>query len=104
MGSGRRATIRIEGKTFREISAETGIREATLRARYFPGCTISDITGAHADERFGWGIRIDGMTLAEIARKYGVPKGTIYWRYTHGWTSLEDLTRRRYDLRIRPKV
>ena len=104
MGSGRRATIRVEGKTFREISAETGIREATLRARYFPGCTTADITGAHTDGRFGWGIRIDGMTLAEIARKYGVPKGTIYWRYTHGWTTLEDLTRRRYDLRAKPKV
>lgn len=104
MGSGRRATIRIEGKTFREISSETGIREATLRARYFLGCTISDITGAHTDERFGWGIRIDGMTLAEIARKYGVPKGTIYWRYTHGYKTLEELTEERYGVRLRRKV
>ncbi len=98
MGRGRIPTIRIEGKTIREISSETGIREATLRARVRPGCTINDITG-----RKEWGnggaIRVNGMTLCEIAKATGISYDTLYWRYSHGRTDYESLTVGRYGLR-----
>lgn len=95
MASGRLPTIRIEGKTIREISAETGIREATIRARAFPGCTIDDITGRRVAS-----ILIDGMTLREIASKTGIPFDTLYYRYKHGRTDFVSLTAGRYGLRV----
>jgi len=95
MGSGRKPTVRIEGKTIREISAETGIREATLRARIFPGCTISDIAKIRPST-----ILVDGKTLTEISIQTGVPKLTLYHRYKHGRTDLESLTVGRYGSRI----
>lgn len=97
MARGRKATILIEGKTIREISVETGIREATLRARVFPGCTVSDLVGykGGVDE-----VIIDGMTLCEIAKATGIPKPTLYWRYRHGRADYESLTVGRYGLRI----
>ena len=94
MASGRKPTVRIEGKTIREISAETGIREATLRARIFPGCTIQDIT-----EQRPCSILVDGMTLAEVSAKTGISKDTLYYRYKHGQTDFESLTARRYGVR-----
>lgn len=93
MGSGRKPTVRIEGKTIREISAETGIREATLRARTFPGCTILDIT-----EQRPCSILVDGMTLTEIAEKTGISKDTLYYRYKHGQTDFKSLTAGRYGV------
>lgn len=98
MASGRKATVRIEGKTIREISDETGIREATIRARAFPGCTIDDITGRRATS-----ILIDGMTLREIATETGIPFDTLYYRYRHGRTDYKSLTVRRYGLRVLQK-
>lgn len=95
MASGRKPTVRIEGKTIREISDETGIREATIRARAFPGCTIDDITGHRVAS-----ILIDGMTLREIAAKTGIPFNTLYYRYKHGRTDFISLTAGRYGLRI----
>lgn len=98
MGSGRLPTILVEGKTIREIAAETGIREATVRARIFPGCTIADIAGRRAAS-----IIIDGMTLKEIAAKTGISFDTLYYRYRHGRTDFESLTVGRYGLRIPQK-
>lgn len=94
MGSGRRATIRIEGKTIREISAETGIREATLRARIFRGCTIQDILPGRAS---GETIVVDGVTLGELAAASGISKNTLYWRYRHGRKTIAELTAGLYD-------
>lgn len=94
---GRKTTIRIEGKTIREISAETGIREATLRARVFRGCTIKDIVAKRPNAD---AILIDGMTLAEISAITGISKITLYWRYRHGRTNFDALTAGRYGLRI----
>lgn len=99
MASGRLPTIRIEGKTIREISAETGIREATLRARMRPGCTIKGITGRR-DGRNGETILVNGMTLCEIAKVTGISYDTLYWRYNHGRTDFGALTAGRYGLRI----
>ena len=97
MVSGLRPKIRIEGKTIREISAETGIREATLRARIFPGCTIKDITDRGQD---GDVILVNGMTLCEIAKVTGISYDTLYWRYKHGRTDFGSLTAGRYGLRV----
>lgn len=91
MGSGRRATIRVEGKTIREISAETGIREATIRARIFRGCTIQDILRAPE------AIVVDGVTLSELAAASGISKDTLYWRYRHGRKTIAELTAGLYD-------
>lgn len=95
---GRKATVLIDGKTIREISDETGIREATIRTRMFPGCTIEDITECRAAS-----ILIDGMTLTEIATATGISKNTLFWRYKHGRTDYEALTVGRYGLRITQK-
>lgn len=95
MGSGRKPRVLIEGKTIREISAETGIREATLRARMRPGCTVKDLSRRTADE-----ILIKGMTLSEISAATGISKHTLYWRYHHGRTDFESLTAGRYGVRI----
>ena len=103
MASGRIPTIRIEGKTIREIAAETGIREATLRARVRPGCTIKDIVGRNTDGRADDAILIDGMTLGEISAATGISKQTLYWRYKHGRTDYESLTVGRYGLRVLQK-
>lgn len=92
MGSGRRATIRVEGKTIREIAAETGIREATIRARIFRGCTIQDILCASRET-----IVVDGVTLSELAAASGIPKDTLYWRYRHGRKTIAELTAGLYD-------
>lgn len=100
MGSGRKATVLIEGKTIREISAETGIREATLRARMRPGCTIKDLVEHTADGRAYETVIIDGMTLRELSAITGISKDTLYWRYKHGRTDFEALTTGRYALRI----
>jgi DNA-directed RNA polymerase specialized sigma24 family protein len=100
MGSGRIPTIKIEGKTIREISAETGVREATIRARMFPGCTIKDLVGRKTDGRAGGAILIDGMTLGEISAATGISKHTLYWRYKHGRADFEALTSGRYRVRI----
>lgn len=100
MASGLRPKIKVEGKTIREISAETGIREATLRARIFPGCTIKDITGRRQDGRNGDVILVDGMTLCEIAKVTGISYDTLYWRYKHGRTDFGSLTAGRYGLRV----
>jgi DNA-directed RNA polymerase specialized sigma24 family protein len=93
MGSGRRATIRVEGKTIREISAETGIREETIRARIFRGCTIQDILSGRAPEA----IVVDGVTLSELAATSGISKDTLYWRYRHGRKTIAELTAGLYD-------
>lgn len=103
MASGRIPTIRIEGKTIREISAETGIREATLRARMRPGCTIKDLMGRKTDGRADDAILIDGMTLGEISAATGISKQTLYWRYKHGRTDYKSLTVGRYGLRVPQK-
>lgn len=100
MGSGRKATVLIEGKTIREISAETGIREATLRARMRPGCTIKDLVEYKTDGRIMGVVTVDGMALKEISAKTGIPKETLYWRYRHGRTDYESLTVERYGLRM----
>ena len=94
---GRKTTIRIEGKTIREISAETGIREATLRARIFRGCTIKDIVAKRPNTD---AILIGGMTLAEISAVTGISKNTLYWRYKHGRTDFDALTGERYGVRM----
>lgn len=100
MGSGRIPTIRIEGKTIREISEETGVREATIRARMSPGCTIKDLVGHKTDRYDGDAILINGMTLREIAVSTGISFATLYYRYRHGRTDYESLTVGRYGLRI----
>ena len=100
MGSGRKATVLIEGKTIREISAETGIREATLRARMRPGCIIKDIVGRKTDGRDDDAMLINGMTLREISAATGISKHTLYWRYKHGRTDFESLTSGRYRVRM----
>lgn len=100
MGSGRKATVLIEGKTIREISAETGIREATLRARMRPGCTIKDLVEYKPDGRVMESTTVNGMTIREISAATGIPKDTLYWRYNHGRTDFESLTVGRYGLRL----
>ena len=92
---GRKATILIEGKTIREIAAELGMREATVRTRAFPGCTLQDIMRPRYES-----VVIDGMTLAEISKMTGISKNTLYWRYRHGRTGMAALTAGRYGCRI----
>lgn len=92
MGSGRKATILIEGKTIREIAAETGMREATVRSRAFPGCTLQDIMRPRYES-----VVIDDMTLAEISDTTGISKNTLYWRYKHGRKTIAELTAGLYD-------
>lgn len=102
MGSGRIPTVRIEGKTIREISEETGVREATIRARMYPGCTIKDLVGRETGRQAG-AIFINGTALREIATNTGIPFATLYYRYRHGRTDYESLTVGRYGLRIPQK-
>lgn len=103
MGSGRKAEILIEGKSFREISEDCGIREATLRARYRPGCTIKDLvenTGRKTGRTTGGECRAaNGLTLSEISRQTGIPYHTLYWRAKHGYDTYAALISERYELR-----
>lgn len=101
MSSGKKAVILIDGRTIREISAATGIREATLRARAskLAGCSVEDITDAWEQKK----VRIGGKTFAEISRETGIPEHTLRWRYAHGVTDLSALTAPQYSYYRRQK-
>ena len=101
MTSGRKPTILIEGKSFREISAEYGIHPMTLRARWYPGITIKELVKA---PRHGFRtLRVDGITLKELSRRHGISYMTLYWRLMHGMVTVESITRARYEPRARKK-
>lgn len=100
MGSGRKAEILIEGLSFREIAEKYGIREATLRARYRPGCTVQELVSFTFRKKTQKNaLSVKGMTLSEIARRTGLSYNTLYWRYRSGFTSYDELTAQRYVLR-----
>lgn len=99
MGSGRKAEILVEGKSFREISEDCGIREATLRARYRPGCTIKDLVEHTGRKVQGNAPVMNGLTLSQIAQRTGIPYHTLYWRAKHGYDTFAALISGRYELR-----
>lgn len=101
-GSGRRAVIRIDGKTCAELSRETGISPQCLRMRKYAGWAARDIIAKKP--RGCGGITIEGKTLREIATEAGLPIATVKWRYYRGYRTLQELRRPRYALRTEPEV
>lgn len=101
-GSGRRAKIRINGKTCAELSRETGLSPQVLRARKLAGWKVRDIVAKKP--QCGGGITVEGKTLREIATDAGIPLPTVKWRYYRGYRTLQELMRPRYALRTEPEV
>ncbi|MBO4725884.1 MAG: hypothetical protein J5622_05195 [Firmicutes bacterium] len=100
MGSGRKAWILIEGKTFREIAKASGVQEATLRARYRPGITIRElVNGTKRGKTQKDFLAVGDMTLSEIAEYAGLSYHTVYWRYRNGFDTYAELTARPHELR-----
>ena len=100
MANGRKPTILIEGKSFREIAERYGIREATLRARYRPGITLRELVCRTKQGMMPKDFRVVGdMTLSEIAAEAGLPYQTVYWRYRNGFTKYAEVTAGLYELR-----
>jgi lambda repressor-like predicted transcriptional regulator len=95
-GSGRRAVIRINGKTCAELSRETGLSPQVLRARKLAGWKVRDIVAKKP--RGCGGITVEGKTLREIATEAGLPIDTVKWRYYRGYRTLRELMRPRYAL------
>lgn len=94
MVNGRKPTILIDGKSIREIADRYGIRETTLRARYYPGITLRELVCRSKDFRAA-----GDMTLSEIAAEAGLPYHTVYWRYRNGFTTYAELTAGLYEIR-----
>lgn len=101
-GSGRRAVIRIDGKTCAELSRETGLSPQVIRARKLAGWKVRDIVSKKPQG--GRGIAVEGKTLREIATEAGLPLATVKWRYYRGYRTLQELMRPRYALRAEPEV
>lgn len=97
-GSGRPPKVRIEGKTIKDLAAETGVAPQTLRARARAGYK------GHALKRPPENIEVEGKTLQEIAAETGLSFNTLKWRYTHGIRTLKEIMEPRYAIRVRRKM
>lgn len=98
-GSGRPTKIRIEGKTIKELAAETGVDPQTLRARARAGYR------GHALKRPLEYVEIEGKTLREIAAMTGLSFNTLKWRYyRYEPKTIKEITEPKYAIRVKPKV